>query len=188
VLCNNVHGNLAQVQIGADARCCSNAGVLQHLPNQHLRKAPSVHPVDFQIGSGIDEYLINGIDVNILRGNEFQIHFIDFSADVHIVLHLRWGNNIVHRPILVLAQQCSITALSCELAVGCAALPLGIHLRHTLHHLKQSCPPGNAIGFQGGRHRKADGLFRPSGIRHHQIGAQRVKLPLHALYRGVKGF
>ena len=34
---------------------------------------------------------------------------------------------------------------------------------------------------------KADGLFRPAGIGHHQVGGQRVQSPLNALLGGIEG-
>ena len=182
MLGHNVHSHLAQVQVGAHPGGGRDAGMVQHLTNQHFRKAPAVHIVDFQIGGGVDEYLVNGIDMDILRRHEFQIELVDLGADTHIPGHLGRGHNIVHLPIPVLLQKCGIPAFASEGAAGGLAPAQGIHLRHLLHHLKKPGPPRNAIGLQGGGHRQADGFLRPPGVCHHQIGAQRVQLPLHALH------
>src|SRR5699024_7082429 len=42
--------------------------------------------------------------------------------------------------------------------------------------------------FQGWRHRQTDGLFGAAGVRHHQIGGQRVQAPGGALRRGIVAF
>ena len=73
-----------------------------------------------------------------------------------------------------------------ELPSGGFLPPLGVYLRHPLHHFKQPCPPGNAIRFEGGRDRQTDGFIGPALVRHHQIGGQRVQAALNALHGSVK--
>jgi hypothetical protein len=66
--------------------------------------------------------------------------------------------------------------------------PLGVDLFHPLNGFKQPCSAGYLVGFQGGRHRKADGLFGAGGVRHHQIGGQGVQMAVYALHRGIETF
>ena len=66
--------------------------------------------------------------------------------------------------------------------------PLGVDFPDTLDGFKQPRSAGDLVGFQGGRHCKADGLFGAGGVRHHQIGGQGVQMAVYALHRGIKTF
>ena len=70
---------------------------------------------------------------------------------------------------------------------GREALPPGVDLPDLLYHLEQARPSGDAAPFQRRRDRKADRLVRPGLVGDHQIGRQRVELPVGTLRRGVKG-
>jgi len=60
--------------------------------------------------------------------------------------------------------------------------PLRVDFPDTLNCFKQPCSAGYLVGFQGGRHRKADSLFRPGSICYHQIGSQRIKMAVNAFH------
>ena len=64
--------------------------------------------------------------------------------------------------------------------------PLIVDIPQSLHYFKKPCPSANAVGFQRGGNRQADGLFGTADIGHHQVGGERVQTPFHALHRGVK--
>ena len=65
--------------------------------------------------------------------------------------------------------------------------PLGVDLPHLLHDFEQARPAGDSAGFQRRGDRETDCLVRPGLIRHDKIGRERVKAPVGALRRGVKG-
>ena len=79
-----------------------------------------------------------------------------------------------------------IGSLPNELPPGGLLPPLGVHLRHPLHHLKQPRPPGNTIGFEGGCDNQTDGFIRPALVRYHRIGGLGVQVPLDALHGSVE--
>ena len=67
-----------------------------------------------------------------------------------------------------------------ELSPRRGKLPQGVGLFHLLHHFKKPGPAGDAVGFEGRGHRKADGFLRPAGVGHHQVGGHGVQPPFRA--------
>ena len=89
MLCHNIHGNFAQIQVGADTCRSRDSDGLKHIQDHPPGQLRGAGLIGFQIIGDVHKYLINGIDVDILRSNIFQIDLIDFSADLHIFRHLR---------------------------------------------------------------------------------------------------
>ncbi|MPM28959.1 hypothetical protein SDC9_75497 [bioreactor metagenome] len=52
-----------------------------------------------QIISGINEYLVNGIDMDIFGGNVFQVNIVNLRAVLYIKGHPRRSSNVVQRHI-----------------------------------------------------------------------------------------
>ena len=124
--------------------------------------------------------------MQILRSYIFQINFVDTSTLRHIMGHLGRRDDIVQRPVRVGGQLMSVGSFACQGTARGLQPPQGVHLAHLLDDLKQPRPAGDAVGFQRGGHRQADGLFGAGSVRHHQVGSQRVQTALHTLHRGVK--
>ena len=82
----------------------------------------------------------------------------------------------------------AVLSPDCLLLPDGSLQPLSVDLPDTLDGFKQPRSAGDLVGFQRGRHCKADGLFGAGGVRHHQIGGQRVEMAVHALHRGVETF
>ena len=64
--------------------------------------------------------------------------------------------------------------------------PFNVHFTNPLDHFKQAGAAGDAVGFQRRRHCQTDGFFCTALIRHHQIGSQRIKSPVHAFHGCIK--
>ena len=186
MLRHNIHGNLAQIQIGADSGSGCDAGDIQHILNDLPDEFIGSQSAVFQVRGHIHEHLVNGIDMDILRGHIFQINLINFGAVFHIMGHSGRRHNIIHRQGRIGIQGFRIPGGACKTAAGSFLPPQGIDLLHLLHRFKKPCPAGNSIGLQRRRHRKADGLFRAAGIGYQEICGQGIQFPLNALHRGIE--
>ena len=67
VLRHDVHGDLAEVEICSDARRGRDAGVVQYVQYDAHGEFPRGQAVGLEIGRCVDEYLVDGIDVNVVR-------------------------------------------------------------------------------------------------------------------------
>ena len=92
-----IHGDFAQIEIGADACRGGNTGGLQYLANQLHGEFPGGKTVGAQIGSGINKHLVDGVHMDVLRRHILKIDLIDLCADGHIMGHTGRGNDIVQR-------------------------------------------------------------------------------------------
>ncbi len=199
VLGYNVHGQLCQIKVGANARRCRDAGALLHIPHHFHGQFVGRELVQGQVAGHINEHLINGIGVNILRGNVLEVNFIDLRRHGQVPCHARRGYDIIQLQRRVCRKGRGIPAgrrkLRPPLGVPHGLVqahrrlqPLGIHLPDTLHHLKQPRPPRDAVRLEGRRHGKADGFFGAGSIRHHHVGGQGIQFAVHALHRCIKAF
>ena len=188
VLGGDVHGHLGQVQVGADACGSSDAHGALHVQNHLYRQLLGGEVIGFQVGGGVDEHLIDGVDVNVLRRHILQVHLVDAGAVLHVQGHPGRGHQVVQGHIGMGLHLGVVPGGGGELPARGFPLALPVDLLHPLHHLEQPGAAGNAVGLQGGGHRQADGLFRAGLVRHHQVGGHGVQAPLHALHRSVERF
>ena len=63
-----------------------------------------------------------------------------------------------------------------------------IDFLHLLNDLKQTGAAWNPKASERRRNGKADGLFCPGSVSHHEIGGQRIQSPLNGLKGGVVAF
>ena len=146
VLGHDIHGHLAQIQVGANACGGGDAGFGQHGADQLHGKVVCAQTVQLHIRPGIDEHLINGIYMDILGRDITQIGLINAGAHLDIMRHAGRGGNVAQRLVGACRKGGGILRFARKLMpAGPAAL--GIDLIHTLHHLKQAGAAGNAIAF-----------------------------------------
>ena len=107
--------------------------------------------------------------MNVLRRYIFQINIVDTGTVLHVQGHAGHCRNVIN-------------------GLQSLCLTLQIHFLHPLYHLKQSGPSRDSVNLQRRGNRKTDGFLRSGRIRHHQVGPQRIKSPLHTLHGGIKGF
>ena len=188
VLGHNVHGHLAQVEVGADPGGGGDPGALQHIQNHLHSQLPGGEPIELQVVGGVDEYLVDGVHMNVLGGNVFEVHLVDGSAGLHIQRHLGRGHQVIHLQLRMPLEGGQIHGFPREFLPRGRKLSDGVDLLHPLNHLKQPGSARNPEALQGGGHRQADGFFRPALVRHHQVGGHGVLPPEDALHGGVEGF
>ena len=184
----NIHGDLAQVQIGSDPSGGCDAGFLKHFSDHHGGKFLRRHSAGFQIRRRIHEHLVNGVHMDILRRHMPQVNLVDARAVVHIQRHARRRSEKIHLPVRMRFQFFRQPGLSGKTASGCKPAPPCIDFIHFLNRFKQSGASRHTQRLQWRRYRQADCLFRTGGISHHQMRFQRIQPALHAFHRRIKGF
>ena len=186
VLGPDVHGHLGQIQVGTHARRRGDAGGFENVQDDRAGQLPGRHVVGVQVVGHVHEHLVDAVEEDVLRRDVFQVDAVDFGAPVDVVGHPWRGHQVVQGQGGVLLHRPIVPGGAGEPPARGLPLPPDIYFLYLLHHLKESGPAGDAIGFQGGGHGQADGLVRPPLVRHHQVGGHGVQPPLHALHRGVK--
>ena len=182
----DVHGDLAQIEVRADPRRGGDAGGAEHVLNDAHGKIMRGLMAHAEIHRRVDEDLIDGIDVDILWRDVFQIDLIDLRAHLDIPGHLRHGDEIAQRLAWVGKLRC-VRGLALENVVRRQSAALVVDLLHPAHNLKQPCASGNAVRLQRGRHRKTDRLRRAALIGHNQMRCERIEIPVPAGHGGIKG-
>jgi hypothetical protein len=121
--------------------------------------------VEMQIGSAVDKYFVNGVDMDVLCRDIFQIHRIDPGGDTLVLCHPGNGNFVADlRAVLFLVPA---DGLFCHKEPGAA---------------------WNSDGFQGGTDCEADRLVGAGRVCDQEICPERVVSAMDALDRCVKGF
>ena len=136
----DVHGHLRKVHIRADPRRGSNAGCGEDFLDEHLRHLTRCLLIGLEIGSQVNEHLINRVHMNIFRGYEFQIHIIDPGTGFHVVRHPGRGHDITERQGWIALQFGIIIGFSLQFTTRCFASAVSVDFLHTLDNFKKSCP------------------------------------------------
>ena len=95
MLCHDIHGHLAEVQVAAYAGRSRDTGLRKHLQDDLHGKLVGGQAVGIQILRHIHEYLVDGIDDDVLRSDIPKIYLIDPLAVGHIVGHTGLCDNEV---------------------------------------------------------------------------------------------
>ena len=78
---HNVHGHLGQIEVGADAGGGGDACFGQYGAYHSEGELVGRHAVSGEIWSEVNEYLVDGVDVDILRSHIAQIYAVDAGAE-----------------------------------------------------------------------------------------------------------
>ena len=140
MLRHDVHGYFTEVEICPNPRCGSDSRGLQHIQDHGHGKLSGCHFVGGQIIGCVDKHLVDGIRVNVLRGNILQVHTKNACAALHVFGHLRRRHNIIQRQLRRGLYLQIICGGAGQRAAGGIPLPLCIDLLDPLHHLKQPGP------------------------------------------------
>ena len=187
VLRHDVHGDLAEVEIRSDARRGRDARGVQHIEDHGLCQLAGGHVIRLEVAGHVHHHLIDGVDVDILGRDVFEIDIVDLRADLNVFRHLRRRDKITHRARRVSRQFVGIAALFKKIA-ACFAPPFGVDFLDALNHFKEPRSAGNTVCLQRRRYRETNGFLRAAKICYDQIGRHRVKAALHALDRRIIRF
>ena len=121
--------------------------------------------IKMQIRGQVHKGFVDTVNVDVTRGEVFQVDAIDFRGHFQIAGHAGHGGDVIH---------------------GFARESLD--LRQPLFHFKESGPPRHSQSFQGGGNRQTDGAVAAGFVSYHQVGGEGVQATVYALHTGVIGF
>ena len=134
MLRHNVHSDLAEIEIAADARRGRDARGAQHIEDHGLRQLAGGHMIRLEVAGHIHHHLVDGVDVDVLRGDVFQVYVVDLGADLDVFCHPRRGNEIIYLSGWVSRQFIGVEALFGKAASF--APPFRVDFLDALHHFK----------------------------------------------------
>ena len=97
MLCHDVHGDLAEVEIRSDARRGRDARGVQHIEDHGPCQLAGGHVIRLEVAGHIHHHFIDGVDVDILGCDVFEIDIVDLRADLNVFRHLRRRDKIANR-------------------------------------------------------------------------------------------
>ena len=186
MLGHDVHGDLGEVEVGADAGGGGDAGLREDVEDHLAGELRRGHVVEREVVGDVDEDLVDGVHQKVLHGDVAQVDLDDPLRVLHVVLHARRGDDQVEllgrvgRQLRGKCRSAAETPSRREQFTGC------VDLADALAHLEKPRAPGNPVRLQGRRNREADCLVRAALVRHDQIDIQRVQTALHGFDRRVK--
>ena len=148
VLGNDVHGHLAEVEVGSDAGGGGDARLAQHMRNHAPSQFVGAYLVCSQIVGDIHEHLVDGVDMDVLGGYVLEVDAIDACAVVDVVGHARRSHQVAQGLLRMCSQLDAVGGLALQLPSRGVAASLGIDLPHALHHLEQACTAADTVGLE----------------------------------------
>ena len=141
----DIHRNFTQIEVGADAGGGRHAGRFQNIEDDLFGQFAGAHAVGLKIAGRIHEDFVDGIDMNVLGGDIFEINAVNFGAHIDVAGHPRRSNQIVERRFGMPLQFVGIVRAARQPPSGCLAPPFFVHRLHPAHHLEQPRSPGKAV-------------------------------------------
>ena len=186
VLCHDVHCHLAEIEVGADSCCCRDAGGFNNIQNDLHGKVVGRQLVGREVVGHIHENLVDGVYHDVLRGDVFQIDFVNLRAVLHVIRHAGRCDNEVDFQLWILLQLGEETGFSFQHSARSVVLPSGICFLDSLPDFKEPATARNTIGFERRCDSKADGLICAAFICNYEVCVHRIKVALSTLNRSIE--
>ena len=129
--------------------------------------------IEVQIGRHVDKALIDGVDMHVLGAHVFQIDAVDLRRHLHVVLHARYGFDVVD-------------------AVGNLEQTAAIVYPEVLHGLRDGKADGRASARFVGNDQVGGERIEPTvdaldaGIKRLEVDADVGVLPVRHPYPSIK--
>ena len=141
MLCQHVHGDLREVEIGPDACGGGDARFQEDLQNQLFRQLPAGHAIGLQVLGCVDQHLVDGVDVDVLGSDVPEIDLVDAGAVLHVQGHAGRRGEIIRFQRRVFRKLVRFPGLAGKTASRRVPEPSGIDLFHSLDHFKKAGTP-----------------------------------------------
>ena len=148
MLRHNVHGHFCKIHIRADAGRRGDGGFVEDPLDDFLRQIVRAFAVSTQVPGDIHEYLVNGIDVNVLRSHILQIDAVDFRTDGEIVRHAGFGDVHACGEIRIGLQLIRLVRFADEHASWRRLTPSRVDLLEFCFDFEQPRTPGKPVLLQ----------------------------------------
>ena len=97
MLGRDVERDLGKEQVGPDTGGGADVLLGAHRIYEHHRETLGVDPVEGKIGRDIDEALVDGVGIDVFRGNVAQVDAVNVGRDLHVEPHARRRHDVVDR-------------------------------------------------------------------------------------------
>ena len=191
MLGQDVHRDLGEIEVRADPRGRGDPQGVIDVRDHPLRELPPGQPVGAKVGGRVDHHLVDRVDVNILRRDIFKVDLVSPGAVLHVERHAGHRGDVVRLEVRVGRELPRVRGASVRGASG--KFPLRdlpeaerVDFLHFPDDLEEVGPPRQPEGLERRRDREADGLLGPRGVRHDQVGGERVEPELPALHGGIE--
>ena len=134
VFCHDVHCDLGQIQVRADPRRGGDPRGGEDIPDQLHGEVAGGEFVEFQIRSRVDEHLVDGVNVDVVRRDVFQVDAVNLRADLDVTRHARHGNDAIQFQRRIRRQFRRARRFAAETVSRRDALPPGVDLPDLLYH------------------------------------------------------
>ena len=104
VLRDDVHRHLCEVEVGAQPDGCRDSRLREHVAGEHRGEFVRRHACRAQVSRHVDEDLVDGIDVDVLRCDVAQVYLVDLGAALEVEGHPWRGDDVVEGEAGVLPQ------------------------------------------------------------------------------------
>ena len=94
MLCHDVQCNLGKIHICSNAAGGYRANSIPHILNDGFCQLLGGHVVHLQVVGNIDKRFVNGISVDVLRGNVLQKNAVDLCSTIYVQLHSGRGSDV----------------------------------------------------------------------------------------------
>lgn len=89
MFCHDIHRDLSEIEIGADAARRGDAGTGEHTPDKFHCEVVSAQAIGFQVRRNVDKHFVNRVHMDIFGCDQFKINLIDFCTGFNVLCHLR---------------------------------------------------------------------------------------------------
>lgn len=186
VLGDDVHRDLGEVEIGADADGCRDARLREHVAHEHGGELMGRHGCRAQVARHVDEDFVDGVDVYVLGCHVAQVDFVDFGAALQVEGHARLRDDVIEGQLGMEVKFLGVARGAREPMARRLGLAPGIDGLDRLDDLEQAWPARNAVGLEGRRDGEAYGLLGAALVRHDEVGGERIEAALGAFDRCVE--
>ena len=166
----NIHGNFGKIEICADARRGGDAGFTEHITDETNGKRMCRYALCVQITRCVDEYFVDGIDMNVGRGDAPEINLIDAHTVIHIECHARRRNMVGNGEGRTICELFCVCTFAREFPAGGADTPSPVDLFDLADDLKEPRTSSDAVCLECGGDGETDGFARTAFIRDNEIG------------------
>ena len=84
---HDIHGNLAQVKVGADPGSSGDAGGFLYILENGLGQGTGVSIIKGKIIADIQKALVDGVDMDVISADVLQVNGIDPAGIFHVESH-----------------------------------------------------------------------------------------------------
>ena len=153
MLCNDIHGNLAQIKIGRNSGSSSDSSFRKNVMDHTDCKFMRGQFIKRKIARCINKNFINRINMDVFRRKIFQIHIVNPRGIFYVESHPWNGNNVFQ----------IFSGASFDFTCLCL-------------NFKKPAPAAESICLESRRDRKTNGFTGSALVRNYKLCGKRIQI------------